>query len=415
MKNLKEIVSWCLFDFANSSYSAVIAAVVFPVYFADVLVGNKEGLGDLWWGRVISISMLFVAITSPFLGGIADYARVRKKLLVIYTLLSVVAIFCFSFLKKGMVYEGVILAILANIGMEGGVVFYNAFLPDIAEKRMYGRVSSFGFGVGYGGSVISLLVTLFIIKNSNIKYVWLFVSLFFLLFSLPAFLFLPKDGCPKEGFLSSGRNGVRWTLKTFKDIIKTKNIRKFLVAYFFYEDGINTVIVFSSIFAATTLKFTKEELIFLYLAVQLVALLGSFIMAKGIDTFGAKGIIEFMLLLWIFVTTSSFFVVEKKTYCVIAGMAGFGLGVTQAASRALFAKFIPHGRENDYFGIYALVGKTSAVLGPLVFGFLSSTMKSQRPAVLSISIFFLIGYFLMYSVKEVKDKDGEFMAIEDVS
>jgi len=400
MKNRKQIISWCLYDFANSSYSAVIAAVVFPVYFTNVIAGNETGLGDLWWGRAVSISMAFVAITSPFLGGIADYLKVRKRLLIVYTLISVVSVFCFSFLEKGMIYPSVFLIILANIGMEGGLVFYNAFLPVIAEKCMYGRVSSWGFGIGYVGSIISLMIALLLIKTGYIRFVWLSVSLFFLFFSIPAFLFLPEDGKNRKGFFKAGVKGLSLSIATFKEVVREKNLKMFLTAYFVYEDGVNTVIVFSSIFAATTLHFTKEELIFLYLLVQFVALIGSFVMAKPIDTLGPKRIIKYSLTLWLFVSVASYFVTAKSVFWLIAGVAGFGLGVIQSSSRALFASFIPVGRENDYFGIYSLVGKTSAVLGPVVFGIVSSQTGSQRPAVLSISSFFLLGLIFINLVKK---------------
>lgn len=400
MKNRKEIISWCLYDFANSSYSAVIAAVVFPVFFANVIVGNEKGLGDLWWGRAVSISMVIVALTSPFLGGIADYLKVRKRLLLFYTSLSALSVFLFTFLKEGMIYQGVILIILANIGMEGALVFYNAFLPEIAEKDEYGRLSSWGFGVGYSGSILSLLIALYLIRAQKFSYIWLSVSLFFFLFSLPALVFLPKDRKKEGGLIEAGLSGIRLCINTFKDIFKSKKKVWFLAAYFLYEDGVNTVIVFSSIFAATTLLFSKEELIFLYLFVQFVALIGSFVMAKPIDSVGPKRIIKVMLLLWLMVSISSSLVEVKRMFWVIAGVAGFGLGVIQASSRALFARFIPKGKENDYFGIYSLVGKTSAVVGPVMFGTVSSLTGSQRPAVLAVSSLFLLGYLFINFVKE---------------
>jgi MFS-type transporter involved in bile tolerance (Atg22 family) len=157
----KHIISWTFFDFANSSYSAVIAAVVFPVFFAQTIVGNEAGRGDLWWGWAISLSMAFVAFTSPLMGGIADYGGGRKKFLFIYTALSIGAIASLSILEKGMVMEGFLLIVIANIGMEGGLVFYNSFLPRIAPRHYQGRVSAWGYMVGYAGSIISLLCALF--------------------------------------------------------------------------------------------------------------------------------------------------------------------------------------------------------------------------------------------------------------
>ncbi|MBI4698291.1 MAG: MFS transporter [Nitrospirae bacterium] len=152
VNNPKQVLSWCFFDFANSGYSAVIAAVIFPVYYVSAIVGNEEGQGDMWWGRAISVSMAFVAFTSPFLGGIADYSGKRKRLLFFYTLLCVLAVASFSFLDKGMIGAGFILVVLANIGMEGGLAFYNSFLPEIADRPHQGRVSAWGYAIGYAGS-----------------------------------------------------------------------------------------------------------------------------------------------------------------------------------------------------------------------------------------------------------------------
>ncbi|MCI0468559.1 MAG: MFS transporter, partial [Nitrospirae bacterium] len=141
----KKVLSWCLFDFANSSYSAIIAAVIFPVYYVNVVVGNASGLGDIWWGGAIALSMAIVALSSPLLGGIADYAGIRKRMLAYYTILCISAVASFYFLKKGAVIEGFILIVAANIGMEGGLTFYNSFLPKITEPSHHGRVSAWGY------------------------------------------------------------------------------------------------------------------------------------------------------------------------------------------------------------------------------------------------------------------------------
>ncbi|MFQ3574741.1 MAG: MFS transporter, partial [Thermodesulfovibrionales bacterium] len=368
----RQIISWCLYDFANSSYSAVIAAVVFPVYYTSVIVGNESGLGDLWWGRAISLSMAVVAITSPFLGGIADIAGKRKSMMFLYTLLSVLSVCMFTLLQKGMYIEGFILIVLANIGMEGALVFYNSYLPNIARPDVQGRVSAWGFGLGYAGSISSLLIALWLIRQDSISAVWLATALFFAVFSIPAFLYLPSDARGTRTIIRSSVEGLKTTLQTFKEILTKKDARRFLLAYLVYEDGINTVIVFSSIFAATTLHFKTEELIVVYLVVQITALIGSFVMAKPIDTWGAKKVVMTSLCLWVFVCILAFFVNTKELFFVVATCAGLGLGTVQSASRALFTRFIKDGKEAEYFGIYALVGKTSAIIGPLIFGSVSS-------------------------------------------
>lgn len=395
----KKLFSWYLFDFANSSYSAVIAAVVFPVYYANQIVGNAHGLGDLWWGRAIAASMAFVALSSPFLGGIADYARIRKKLLFLYTLLCIAAVACFSFLEGGMIFGGFILIVLANIGMEGGLVFYNSFLPGIAAPSFQGRVSARGFAVGYAGSIISLLTALLLINKGHVNFTWPMVAAFFAIFSLPAFLFLPEDRGDRIRIYDAAVNGFTYTWKTFKKIWSAKEQRKFLIAYLLYEDGVNTVIVFSSIFAATTLNFTPAELIAVYIIVQTAALAGAFLMAKPTDYWGPRNVVSLSLCLWIAVSAAAFFVYEKAHFLVVASIAGLGLGTVQAASRAFYTQFIPKGQESEYFGVYSLAGKSSAVIGPLVFGYLSSTFGSQRPAVLFVAVFFLTGLIIIRTVK----------------
>ena len=397
--NKKHIISWVLFDFANSSYSAVIASVVFPVYYVNSIVGNESGLGDLWWGRAISTSMAVVAFSSPFLGGIADYGGIRKKLLFLYTAISIGAIASLSILQKGMIFEGFALIALANLGMEGGLVFYNSFLPRIAPQQYHGRVSAWGFGVGYSGSILSLLFAFPLVINGQFEVTWLMVAVFFAVFSTPAFLFLPADMKSGISVIRAGIIGTKQTMGTLKEIWGRKEPRKFLLSYLIYEDGVNTVIVFSSIFAATTLGFKPQELIALYLAVQVSALIGAFAMAKPIDTNGPKTVVTISLLMWTVVSTAAFFVRTKTQFWLLASFAGLGLGTVQAATRAFYTQFIPREKEAEYFGVYSLVGKSSAIAGPLVFGQVSNVFGSERPAILSIAIFFLAGMLILKSVK----------------
>ena len=184
-----------------------------------------------------------------------------------------------------------------------------------------------------------------------------------------------------------------------REIYGRRELRKFMLSYLVYEDGVNTVIVFSGIFAATTLGFVTQELIGLYLIVQITALAGAFIMARPIDSWGPKKVVTISLILWSSVAIAAYFIKAKTEFFVLATVAGLGLGTVQAASRAFFTQFIPIGRESEYFGTYSLVGKSSAVLGPLVFGYVSWTFGSQRPAILAVSLFFVAGLFLLRTVK----------------
>jgi MFS transporter, UMF1 family len=416
LRNRGQVLSWCLFDFGNSSYSAVISAVIFPVYFVTVLA-EGTGQGELWWGRAISASMAFVAVTSPFLGGIADHSGRRKGLLFFYTILCVLSVASFPLLQNGMVLEAFILVVLANIGLEGGLVFYNSFLPEIADKEYQGRVSAWGYAVGYAGSILSLLIALPLVKKGLYNETWLAVSLFFLVFSSPAFFLLPGSRSYGRGIINSAVEGGRNSLATIKTMLRNRPLRKFMLAYFIYEDGVNTVIVFSSIFASVTLKFNAGELIVLYLTVQATALAGAFLTAKPIDSLGPKKVLLLSLFSWSFVSIAAFFIYSKSYFWILAGFAGLGLGTVQASSRAFFTQFIPSEHENSYFGIYSLAGKSSAIIGPLLFGAVSALSGSQRPAILMISLFFISGAVIVWYVqgggpninvkKEVRHIDSE--------
>lgn len=395
----RHVAAWCLYDFANSSYSAVISAVIFPVYYTSYIVGNGAGLGDLWWGRAISLSMLAVALSSPLLGGIADFAGLRKRFLIAFTALSVLSVALLGVLEPGMALAGFVLIVLANYGMEGGLVFYNAFLTEIARPEYQGRVSSWGFGVGYAGSFVSLLVALPLVKAGWYAGAWASVALMFGLFALPAFIVLPADR-PGQSIMHSFSRGVRFVWDSVGVLARNREALKFLLAYLLYADGVATVIVFSSVFAATTLGFETPELILLYMVVQITALIGAFGLARAVDTKGPKAVVMCSLVLWATVCVLAYFVAEKAHFWAVAVMAGLALGTVQAASRALYARFVPRGHETEYFGLYALVGKSSAVMGPLVFGAISSGMGSQRPAILAVGGFFAGGLVLLGFVRE---------------
>ncbi|MBF0458088.1 MAG: MFS transporter [Nitrospirae bacterium] len=399
----REIFSWCLYDFANSGYSAIIATVIFPVYYVNVIVGNEAGLGDLWWGRAISLSMAFVALSSPFLGGIADYGGLRKRFLIGYSILAVLSIMCMSALVPGMVVAGFLLMVAANIGHEGGMVFYNSYLPLIAGASHKGRVSAWGFGLGYIGSFTALILALPLVKSGNLGMVWPLVAVFIVVFTLPAFINLPGDkktgGASGKAIAAAAVFNAKRLFGSLIELLRQRELRRFLISFFMYQDGVNTVIVFSSIFAAATLNFNNAELIYLFMTVQVTAFAGSMIMARPIDLWGPKKVIAISLVLWSAVAVASYFVTGKGEFFIIATTAGLGLGTVQAASRAFFSGFIPKGRESEYFGVYSMIGKTSAILGPLIFGITSAYFRSQRPAIVSISLFFIAGLLLLIRVK----------------
>lgn len=398
--NRRQVVAWTLYDFANSSFAAVIAATIYATYYAQVVVGNVHGEGDLWWGRLVSTSMAIVALTSPIMGGIADRAGIRKRLFCATTYLSVGATALMATVEQGMVLRGFVLGVLGMVGFEGALVFYNAYLPDIASRQWQGRISAYGFAVGYAGSIAALLVALPFVRVGALGWCFLSAAALFGLFALPSFLVLPEDRPSQVGVIEAVRESILGMARTVRDVLTFRELRRFLGAYLLYEDGVNTVIFFSSIFAARTLGFGMTQLIGLYLLVQLTALVGAFLWGKPTDSLGPKVVVLCMLVLWIGVVIAAYLVDSQRQFYVLAGVAGSGLGAIQAASRTFMTSLIPKGREGEFFGCYALCGKTASILGPLVFGTVSYTLAGdQRAAILAVGLFFLLGLILLLRVR----------------
>jgi UMF1 family MFS transporter len=397
----KRVIAWALYDFAGSIYSAVIAAAVFNVYFVNVIVGNETGRGDQVWGWVGSVSVALVALTSPLLGAIADRAGVRKRLMVLYTLLGVGSVAALVFLEPGMVWIGFALSVLMNLGFEGGQVFYNAYLPDIAPKSHQGRVSGWGFGLGYLGSALGLLMAIPLARGGRFDLLWLVVAAWWLAFTLPAFVVLPEAKGMGESVGRAALEGVTQFRRIARDVWAHTQLRRYLIAFFFYIDGVLTVIWFAAIFASGTLRFTQAEVIVLFLVVQVSALLGSFAMAKPTDVIGPKRVIMAMLVLWSAVAVSAYFITSKGVFFAVAVLAGTGLGSIQSASRSFMSALIPEGKEAEMFGFYAFCGKSSSILGPIVFGTISrATGGNQRIAVAAIAAFFIVGGLLLTRVRD---------------
>jgi UMF1 family MFS transporter len=340
------------------------------------------------------------------LGAIADRAGVRRKLMVVYTLLGIVAVAGFTGLGPGTVVIAFLLAVLANVGFEGAQVFYNAYLPDIAPKSHQGRVSGLGFGLGYAGSAAGLIAAIPLARAQRFDLLWLMVSGWWLLFSLPAFFLLPEPEGTGESVRAAAVNGFRHFRRIVREVLALPEMRRFLLSYFFYIDGVNTVIAMAALFASGTLGFAQSEVIVLFLVVQFSALAGSFALARPTDTLGPKRVIMAMLVLWGAVAVSAYFVASKTVFFAIAVLAGTGLGSIQAASRSFMSGLIPDGKEAEMFGFYSFCGKTSSIMGPLVFGYVSSATGNQRLAVVAIASFFIVGGILLARVRDPLADDG---------
>jgi UMF1 family MFS transporter len=399
----RTLVAWTLYDFANSAFAATVLATIFPVYYAAAIVGNADGRGDFWWGLVGSVSMVLVAVSSPLLGGIADHAGVRKPFFVGFTLVSVAATALLATLQPGMVLGGFFLAVVGVVTFEAAFVYYNSYLPRIAEPSALGRVSAAGFAVGYVGSIVATGLAYPFVAAKAYWACFLAAAAQFAVFALPAFITLPPDRRQAVRLGSAVARGVGATLATLREIVRRperRQLRRFLLAYLVYEDGVRTVILFAAVFASKTLGFTPPEIIGLFLTVQITALLGSVLGARPTDVRGPRFVVMLTLVQWVAVTVLSYFVQTKGQFWVVAVLAGTGLGAVQAASRTFMATLVPAGREAEFFGFYSLVGKAGAVMGPLVFGGVSRLLAgNQRAAIVAIGLFFVVGLALLARVR----------------
>lgn len=405
MKSKLEIFFWTLFDFANTAFSVIIVTVIYSKYFSNYVAGGRKWL----WGLAVSISMIISASLSPPLGAIADVSRNRKRFLLMFTSLSVISTLFMFFVQKGDVLLGIFLFVFANIGFESGLVFYDAFLPNLTAKKNFGRVSGYGFAMGYIGALVVLLIIRVMLPAESSQDYYFYIRLsfvvaavFFLFFSIPLFLFVsePQIHKPlKKGLIKSGLNKSSATFKALFFSHSHPSISRFLLAFFLYNDAIITIIAFASIFAAGVLKMDNDQIIYFFVIVQSTAVLGSFIFGIMSDHIGPKKTITITLIIWLFVVVGAYSVTSIIEFYIVGLMAGLSIGSSQSCSRSLMALLTPKEREAEFFGFYdGLFGKSSAVVGPLFYGIISD-LTNERIATLAIGLFFLAGLIILQKVK----------------
>lgn len=404
----KEVLCWMMYDFANTAYTVIIVTFIYSVYFKNIVCEGLGNLGDLLWSISCSTSMFLAAILSPILGAIADYSYSKKRFLVFFSVFCVIFSSLLFFVEKGMIFLGMSLFILANIGFQAAIVFYNAFLPEIAPPEKLGRVSGYGWALGYLGAIFVVFISFpFLIggwSKENLPYIrftFLLQAAFFIIFSLPAFIGLREKGHNPCGH---GFNLIKIGLKrlydTYKHIRDYKELFKFLIAYFIYMEGITTVIFFSTIYASNTLNFSLKELAEFYIAVQTTGIIGAIIFGKLSDRIFPKRTISITLILWIIVTIGAYLAHIKAIFWIIGLLAGAAIGSSQAVSRSIVGLLTPKEKISEFFGFYGVFGKFSAIIGPFSFGAISVITGSQRVAILSVAAFFVLGFIFLQLVNE---------------
>ena len=426
----KELFGWAMFDFANSSYTTVIITVVFCIIFPKIIVGDgpEYRLGNLLWSSAISISYLLVLLTAPLFGAIMDYTGSKKKFLFGSCLLTVLATAALYFVQPGGIILGMLLIILSNVGFSYSEAFVSSFLPGLGPSEDLGKISGYAWGLGYFGGLASTAIVIFglgagvytIANFSNLRLVGPATGLFFLIASIPTFLWVKERTLPRA--LPSGENyftvGFKRIKKTVHDIRDYKDLMILLASFFFAYAGLSIVIAFAFIYGDQVVKWSGATQIFMFVITQFTAAAGAFLFGIIQDKWSAKRTFILTLLLWVVAVSLIYGVTpvtafinsllgmslkEEHVFLVIGSIAGLGLGSTQSACRAMVGLFSPDTKAGEFFGLWSLTSRLSAIMGLMGLGILQTLLGLQK-AVLVCSAFFFIAVVIVVFINEERGK-----------
>lgn len=426
----RERVAWYLYDFGNSAYAAVVLLAVYSAYFQKQVVGGAEG--SRLWGVTISVAMIIVAIAAPIMGAIADYSGAKKRFLFFFTTLSVLFTALLFFTQKGTIALAIICFLLAEIGYRAAQVFYDALLPEIAEPKEMGRVAGTGWAIGSAGGIVILLLILppILISKSSLLVVrgsLVATALFFALAAIPIFLWLRERAQPQK--LPPGENYFGIAFKQLRETIKAargfNEFLKFMLAYLIYNEGVIIALDFAAILGAVLFGLEQTGLIIFFILVQATNVLGAILFGNLQDRFGGKRSLTISILLMVACILALYFAQNQTHFFIIGAFVGVAMAGVQSVSRAMVATFSPPGKSGEFFGFFALTGRTSSFIGPAVFGFLAAELtlwyqskgqaielaeqSGHRLAILSIAAFLIVGWALMSLVDEKKAREAATM------
>jgi UMF1 family MFS transporter len=413
---------WCMYDWANSGFATVVLAAVLPVYFVTLVpeTGARLSLFGLThvmpasalWGYAVSCSMLLVAVTAPWLGVLADRQGRRRQMLIFFALVGATATALLALAGPGRYLLAATLFVVANIGFAAGNIFYNAFLPALAESHEIDRLSSRGFALGYIGGGVMLLIAFALIQGYEIfgfadrgaatRAGFLLTGLWWALFALPTFRHVREDA-----FIHDPEPlpvGIKGYLRTFAQLRRYPDLLRFLLAYLFYNDGIQTIITVSAIFGREELGLSQASILGCFLMIQFVAMPGSLLFGRLAEKYGAKRSVMLSLMLFAGVTVYAYTMRQDWEFWILGLVVALVLGGSQAISRSLFALFVPADKSAEFFSFYAISGKFASILGPLVFALIADLTGSSRLSILALGGFFLIGIVLLAGVDVQRGK-----------
>ena len=407
------IVSWAMYDFANSPFTTLVVTFIYATYFVKAIAPD-EVTGTVLWSRGITITALTVALLSPIMGALADRGGYRKLFLLISTAVCIGATAMLYTPLPGEITRALMWFVIANIAFELANVFYNAYLPEIAPGKRIGWVSGYGWSLGYVGGLIAMFLAMAGFINAeapwfgltkeagqHIRATNLLVAAWFALFSLPMFIWVPSRRLTAvQPVASAFRGAGRQLAQTLRELRRYRQVVRLLLARLIYNDGLVTIFAFGGIYAVGTFGFSIEEVVIFGIALNAAAGIGAFSLGYLDDSLGGKRTIQISLVGLILATVLAILATSKLGFW-IAGI-GFGLliGPNQAASRSLMARFTPADKETEFFGFYAFSGKATAFIGPFLLGVLTQQFHSQRAGIWVVLVLFIIGAALLARVDE---------------
>lgn len=403
-----------MYDFANSGYTTVILTAIFNSYFVGVVAADTDSLhqgsATLLWTIAMAIANAIVLLCAPIIGAIADHSAAKKRFLLVSTAGCILFTAALSLVGPGDIALGMTLIILATIMYSAGENLVAAFLPELAPAEEMGRLSGYGWSIGYLGGLLTLGLCLVYIQWSQTRgagvsdYVpvtCLIVAAIFALAATPTFLWLRERASARERLPAGGyiRIGYQRLHHTLKHARQHQDLFRFLLTLTIYHAGINTVIVLAAIYAQEVMGFKMQQTLMLILLVNITAAIGALIFGQLHDRLGPKRSLALTLMIWIAAILLAYSATETARFWLAANLIGLALGASQSAGRALVGQFTPPQRSGEFFGLWGLAVRLAAIIGPLTYGAVIYLMNgNHRLAILSTLLFFMAGLLMLLTV-----------------
>ena len=406
--------AWCSLDWANSAFPTVIITFVFAAYFAKAVAADAIA-GTAAWSYTISLSMAAVALTGPLLGAIADAGGRRKPWVLGFSLVCIgaTALLWFAVPQSSIVIVVLALVAIANYGFETSIIFYNAMLPDVAPPERIGRISGWGWALGYCGGLVCLALCLVLLVQPDpplfgldraeaepVRATALFVAGWYLIFLIPFLVLVPDRAATGIGATAAARQGLKTLVSTVRHLRRYRQVGLYLLAHMIYTDGLNTLFGIGGIYAAVTFGMDFNAILVFGIALNVAAGAGAFAFGWVDDWIGPKRTLIIALVAMIAIGAGLIVVADVTWFWVLALALSLFFGPAQSASRTLMARLAPPKLEAEMFGLYALSGKATAFLGPALFGWVTQLAGNQRAGLATILVLFIAGLALLVPVRE---------------